>query len=100
MSRVFNLLADAGDISGTDVVSEWILWDGGPGDFAVWGDFGKGKMQLELTPDSGTTVICVTGSEIYDKGVVRFSLFHGFQIRARLSDTTSASSGIHARIFT
>jgi len=102
MSGVLKLLANVGADTGVDVLGEFKFWSGGPGDFVVTfnngtGDFGGGVVELQLTPDDGANIICMTELDLV--GVVRFTLNHGFKIRAILVDTTAPSSGITAEIF-
>lgn len=99
MSGVFKLLTNVGDVAGQDIIGEWIHWDGGPGNFIVWGDLGGGKAQMEISPDAGTTAICSPGTLLNTIGIVDFNLRPGFQIRATLKNTTSASSGVNVKVY-
>ncbi len=99
MTGIVKLFTDVGAAAGIDITGEFRTWFGGPGDFIVYGNFGGGTIQLELTPNDGGIVICITGTKLRNKGVVRFHLNHGFKIRAILRNTTSASSGIFAEVF-
>lgn len=99
MTGVIKLFTNVGDAAGDDITGEFQTWFGGPGDFIVYGNFGGGTIQLELTPNNGVITICITGTKLRHKGVVRFNLNHGFKIRAILRNTTSASSGIFAEVF-
>ena len=99
MSGTTKLLTNAGAASGVDITGDFKTWFGGPGDFVVWGNFGGGTIHLELTPNNGVNIICITGTQLNVNGVIRFNLNHGFRIRAVLEDTTSTSSGVFAEVF-
>lgn len=99
MSGVVKLLTNAGSSSGVDITGQFVPWFGGPGDFVVWGDLGGGTIHLDLTPNDGDNVICITGSQLNVNGVIRFNLNHGFKIRAVLEGTTATSSGVFAEVF-
>ena len=101
MSGVLVLLDNAGDSAGEDITGEWMTWNGGPGDFWVWGDLGGGQVDLHAALDESAPVI-VCGTTIEDTsdtsaGLVKFNLNHGTKIRAVVTLTTGVSSGIFAK---
>ena len=98
MSGIVNLLINRGSASGVNIVGDFQTWTGGPGDFIVWGTFAGGTIELQLSPN-GTIIIPISGTQFQQKAVARFSLNHGFKIRAILTGTTGASSGIFAQVF-
>lgn len=99
MTGVVKLLTNRGSASGVDIVGDFTTWFGGPGDFIVWGDFGGGTIELQLTPNDGGIVIPISGTQFTANGVARFSLNHGIKIRAVLTGTSSTSSGVFAEVF-
>jgi hypothetical protein len=65
-------------------------WPGGNGMIAAQGTWGSGTIQLQVTPDAGTTWINVSGISITADGTVTFACAPG-QVRLNLSGSGGAS---------
>ncbi len=102
MSGVSNLLTNAGAASGVDITGDWQTWNGGPGDFWVWGDLGGGQIDLHAAlNESAPVIVCgstITGTTDTSAAVTKFNFNHGTRIRAVVTVTTGASSGIYAKV--
>ena len=85
MSGLVVLLNNAGANSGVDVIGEWKTWNGGPGDFWVWGDLGGGQIDLHAALDeSAPVIVCKTTIEDTSPtsaAVTKFNFNHRFQNR-------------------
>lgn len=102
MAGIINLLTNAGNSAGQNIISEWHTWYGGAGQLWVSGDIGGGTVHLEATLDE-VAVNCVEGTFIVEAStaiasIVTFNLNHGTKIRAVLEETTSDSSGVNVRV--
>ena len=102
MTGVSKLLTNISTGVGTDITGEWQTWNGGPGDFWVWGNLGGGTVVLEAALLESAS-LCVCGTEITDTGVLKagvgkFNFNHGTRIRATLINTTYPASGVYAEV--
>jgi len=102
MSGLSELLINVGASAAVDITGEWKTWEGGPGDFWVWGNLGGGQVDLHACLDEAvhlivcsTTISAVTTTS---SAVVKFNFNHGTRIRAVVTGTTGASSGIYAKV--
>ncbi len=102
MSGLNELLTNAGAGSGVDIEGDWQTWDGGPGDFWVWGDLGGGQIDLHAALDEDAPlIVCdtdITTATPTRSAVVKFNFNHGTRIRAVVTLTTGVSSGIYAKV--
>lgn len=96
------LLNNAGADSGVDITGDWQTWEGGPGDLWVWGDLGGGTLELQAAIlESAPLSVCgtqITAVTTTSSAVAVFHFNHGTRIRAILTGTTSASSGVFAKV--
>lgn len=101
-SGVLVLLDNVGAASGIDITGDWFTWNGGPGDFWVWGDLGGGIITLSASLlESAPLTVCGTSfTEITPiaSGSAKFNFNHGTRIRAVVTGTISTSSGIFAKV--
>ena len=104
MTGLKNLLTNAGDVSGQNIIGEWTTWEGGPGDFWVWGDLGGGQVDLHAAlNEAAPLVVCGTTVKDVDvsttqSAVTKFNFNHGTRIRAVVTLTTATSSGIFVKV--
>ena len=90
--QVFSLFANQAG-NGSTLVP--VLWAGGEGVFAVWGNFGGGTCKLQWSPDKGVTWLDVdrageTFVTFTAPGAGRFTLSSGL-LRSNLAGATGAS---------
>lgn len=104
MTGLNELLTNAGDDAGEDIEGEWQTWNGGPGDFWVWGDLGGGQVDLHAALDENTPLV-VCGTTVKDvnvsttqSAVTKFNFNHGTRIRAVVTLTTATSSEIYVKV--
>ena len=102
MTGLSELLTNAGAGAGVDITGDWKTWNGGPGDFWVWGDLSGGQVNLHACLDENAPlVVCSTtirSTSPTSSAVVKFDFNHGTKIRAVVTGTTGTSSGIYAKV--
>lgn len=98
------LLENESAAATVDIVGNWQTHYGGQGDFWVWGNLGGGTVYLEAALEEDAPCgICgteITGTSPTSSGVAKFYLAASTRIRAVLKNSTSASSGVYARVNT
>jgi hypothetical protein len=96
------LLQNVGADAGVAIIGEWQTHFGGEADFWVWGNLGGGKVHLEGAIDTNAPVIVcnstISNTSPTNSGVIKFYFAPGTQIRAVLTNSTSPSSGVYARV--